>query len=242
MSFDGKVAIVTGAGLSLGRLYAIALGARGARVLVNDYGGSLEGDAGSISRAQSVADEIKAAGGTAIAHGGDVSKDAKAIVQAAVEAFGTVDILINNAGITGKWSRHDDVDPIAFMRVLEIAVLGTAMVTSAVYSVMQKQKFGRIVNVSSSSIYGFGGGGDCAYSASKGATFAMTKELGKFSEKDGIKINCIIPGAASRMGDLSESTKKVTRTYFPAEVSGFLRIPTDNSHPHPCRDLMAPVR
>lgn len=83
---------------------------------------------------------------------------------------------------------------------------------------MAKQKYGRIVNVSSNAIYGFGAGGDCAYGASKGATFAITRELGRWSERDGIKINCIMPSAASRMGDLSEGTKKVTRNYFPPEV------------------------
>ncbi|KAK5467892.1 hypothetical protein LTS15_000865 [Exophiala xenobiotica] len=114
MSVQGKVAVVTGAGLGLGRLYALALAARGAKVLVNDYGGTLEGHAGTITRAQSVVNEIKAAGGIAVAHNGDVSRDAKDIVQAAVQKFGTVDILINNAGITGKISPHDNVDSAAF--------------------------------------------------------------------------------------------------------------------------------
>ena len=218
MSIRGKVAVVTGAGLGLGRLYALALAAKGAKVLVNDYGGTLEGQAGTITRAQSVVDEINAAGGIAVAHNGDVSKDAKEIVEAAIKEFGTVHILINNAGITGKMSSHDDVDGPAFMRVLEISVLGTTMMTSAAYSIMAKQNYGRIVNVSSNAIYGFGAGGDCAYGASKGATFAITRELGRWSERDGIKINCIMPSAASRMGDLSEGTKKVTRTYFPPEV------------------------
>jgi NAD(P)-dependent dehydrogenase (short-subunit alcohol dehydrogenase family) len=218
MSVQDKVAIVTGGGLGLGRLYALALAAKGCKVLVNDYGGTLEGSAGTITRAQLVVDEIEAAGGTAVAHNGDVSRDAKDIVATAVKEFGTVHILINNAGITGKMSSHDNVDGPAFMRVLEISVLGTTMVTSAAYSVMAAQKYGRIVNVSSNAIYGFGAGGDCAYGASKGATFAITRELGRWSERDGIKINCIMPSAASRMGDLSEGTKKVTRTYFPPEV------------------------
>lgn len=220
MSVQGKTAIVTGAGLGLGRLYSLALAARGAKVLVNDYGGNLEGQPGAITRAQSVVDEIKAAGGTAVAHNGDVSRDAKDIVQAAINEFGTVDILINNAGITGKFSPHDNVDGAAFMRVLEISVLGTALVTSAAYSVMAKQHYGRIVNVSSNAIYGFGAGGDCAYGAAKGATFAMSRELGRWSPKDGIKVNCIMPSAASRMTDLSEGTKKVS-AYFPPEASDF---------------------
>ena len=114
------------------------------------------------------------------------------------------------------------------------------MVTSACYSIMAKQKFGRIVNVSSNAIYGFGAGGDCAYGASKGAIFAITRELGRWSECDGIKINCIMPSAASRMGDLSEGTKKVTRTYFPTEVRLFPcerfsdHCQPSSSHCHPC--------
>lgn len=238
MSVQGKVAIVTGGGLGLGRLYALALAERGAKVVVNDYGGTLDGQPGSITRAQTVVDEIKAAGGTAVANQGDVSKDAQAIVQAAVKEFGTVHILINNAGITGKISPHDDVDPAAFMRVIEISVLGTTMVTSACYSIMAKQKYGRIINVSSNAIYGFGAGGDCAYGASKGATFAITRELGRWSEQDGIKINGVMPSAASRMGDLSEGTKKVTRTYFPPEVCcfpfqpmGLFCVPEESSSP-----------
>lgn len=223
MSLAGKVAIVTGGGLGLGRLYALALAERGAKVLVNDYGGDLEGRSGSISVAQAVVNEIRANGGIAVAHGGDVSKDYKDIVETAVRTFGAVHILINNAGITGKMSPHDNVDPAAFMRVFEISVLGTAMLTSAVYSIMAKQKYGRIVNTSSNAMYGLGVGGDCAYAGSKAAVFAMTRQLGRWSERDGIKINCTMPSAASRMGDQSEGTKYVTRTYFPAEVCTHLK-------------------
>lgn len=219
MSVAGKVAIVTGAGLGLGRLYALALAERGAKVLVNDYGGDLEGRPGTIAVAQAVVDEIKAKGGVAVAHSGDVSKDYQDIVETAVKEFGTVHILINNAGVTGKMSSHENVDASAFMRVLEISVLGTAMVTSAAYSIMAKQRYGRIVNTSSNAMYGLGSGGDCAYSASKAAAFAMTRQLGRWSERDGIKINCTMPSGASRMGDLSEGTKYVTHTYFPPEVS-----------------------
>ena len=224
MSVNGKVAIVTGAGRGLGRLYALALAERGAKVLVNDYGGDLEGRPGTIDVAQTVVDEIKAHGGVAVAHGGDVAKDYKDIVATAVRKFGTVHILINNAGITGKMSPHDDVDASAFMRVLEISVLGTAMVTSAVYPIMARQKYGRIVNTSSNAMYGLGSGGDCAYGAAKAAAFAMTRQLGRWSERDGIKINGTMPSAASRMGDLSEGTKFVTVTYFPAEVCTHQRL------------------
>lgn len=224
MALAGKVAIVTGGGLGLGRLYALALAERGAKVVVNDYGGDLEGRPGTIAVAQAVVDEITTKGGIAVAHGGDVCKDYQDIVDTAVREFGTVHILINNAGITGKISPHNNVDPVAFKRVLDISVLGTAMMTSAAYSIMARQKYGRIVNASSNAMYGLGAPGDCAYGAAKAAAFSMTRQLGRWSERDGIKINCTMPAAASRMGDLSEGTKYVTRTYFPTEVCILLLI------------------
>ncbi|KAF9786542.1 hypothetical protein IL306_014124 [Fusarium sp. DS 682] len=216
MSVNNRVAIVTGAGGGLGREYALLLGKLGAKVVVNDYGGSLEGQPGSISRAQSVANEINAAGGIAIADGHDVSiqADAQQIVANCVAEFGRVDILVNNAGISGKPSSHAALDAPAFMRVIEIAVLGSQLMTSAVWSIMEEQRHGRIVNVSSDAIIGFGAGGDCAYSASKGAVFAMTQDLGRFSPSCGIKLNAILPSGASRMGDLSEASNMITQTYF----------------------------
>jgi NAD(P)-dependent dehydrogenase (short-subunit alcohol dehydrogenase family) len=223
MSVKGCVAIVTGAGGGLGREYALALALAGAKVVVNDYGGTLDGNAGDSVRAQSVASEITAVGGTAISDGHDVSIDAEKIVARTVKEFGTVDILVNNAGILGKPSPHDNLDGAAFMRVIEIGVLGTQLMTSAVYAIMREKKWGRIINVSSNAIYGFGAGGDCAYAASKGAIYAATKDLGRFSARDGIKINGIMPSGWSRMGDISEGTKKITRTFFdPAKVAPFV--------------------
>lgn len=219
MSVKGRVAIVTGSGRGLGREYALLLASHGAKVVVNDYGGTLEGEAGTATAAQAVADEITQAGGVAIADGHDVSVKASTIkiVERAMAEFGRVDILVNNAGISGKPSSHADLDGAAFMRVMEIAVLGSQYMTSAVWNIMEKQNYGRIVNVSSDAIIGFGAGGDCAYSASKGATFALTRDLGRFSNSRGIKLNAIMPSGTSRMGDLSDGSKMITRTYFAAE-------------------------
>ncbi|KAL4810594.1 NAD(P)-binding protein [Aspergillus unguis] len=219
MSVKGRVAIVTGSGRGLGREYALLLASHGAKVVVNDYGGTLEGEAGTSTTAQAVADEITKAGGIAIADGHDVSDKASTIkiVERTVAEFGRVDILVNNAGISGKPSSHADLDGPAFMRVMEIAVLGSQYMTSAVWNIMEKQKYGRIVNVSSDAIIGFGAGGDCAYSASKGATFALTRDLGRFSITKGIKLNAIMPSGTSRMGDLSDGSKMITRTYFAAD-------------------------
>ncbi|KAH8901188.1 NAD(P)-binding protein [Thozetella sp. PMI_491] len=218
MSVKGRVAIITGAGGGLGREYALLLGSRGAKVVVNDYGGSLDGERGTSSRAQAVADEINQAGGTAIADGGDVSvkEDTLSLVQRAVQEFGRVDILINNAGISGKQSSHADIDGPSFMRVLEIGVLGSQLMTSAVWNIMQEQNYGRIIYVSSDAVIGFGAGGDCAYAASKGATFAIARDLGRFSPQHGITVNVLMPSGGSRMGDLSEGSKFITRTYFEA--------------------------
>jgi NAD(P)-dependent dehydrogenase (short-subunit alcohol dehydrogenase family) len=218
MSVQGRVAIVTGSGGGLGREYALLLASHGAKVVVNDYGGTLEGQPGSISRAQSVVDEIIQAGGVAIADGHDVSVKADTIrlVERTVAEFERVDILVNNAGISGKQSSHADLDGEAFMRVLEIGVLGSQLMTSAVWNIMEKQRYGRIVNVSSDAIIGFGAGGDGAYAASKGAMFGITRDLGRFSTQHGIKINAILPSGASRMGDLSEGSRMITRMYFEA--------------------------
>lgn len=218
-SLNGQVAIVTGAGGGLGREYAIALASYGTKVVVNDYGGSMAGERGSVSRAQSVVDEIIACGGKALASGHDVSikEEVEAMVAAAIAQFGTVHILINNAGIPGMFGKENgefSVDSGLFMRTIEIAALGTILCTSAVYPVMQAQKYGRILNTSSDTIYGFGMGGDGGYAASKGAVFALTRDLGRFSTRHGIKINAIQPSASTRMADLDPNMKKVSEEFF----------------------------
>lgn len=224
-SLKDKVAIVTGAGGGLGREYALLLASYGAKVVVNDYGGNIEGSRGDVSRAQSVVDEIIANGGIAIADGHDVSQQSEAqdIIQYAVKNFGTVHILVNNAGTAGQISSHDNVNVNSFRRVWEIAALGTILLVSAVYPVMEKQGYGRIINTSSDSIYGFGGGGDGGYASSKGAVFALTRDLGRFSPRHGIKINGVLPSAVSRMSDLSPLIKRITREYFPtSKVAPFV--------------------
>lgn len=100
------------------------------------------------------------------------------------------------------------------MRVLEIGVLGSQLMTSAVWATMQAQGYGRIIYISSDAIMGFVAGGDCAYAASKGATFAISRDLGRFSLQYGIKVNVVMPSGSSRIGDLSEGSKHITRTYF----------------------------
>jgi NAD(P)-dependent dehydrogenase (short-subunit alcohol dehydrogenase family) len=224
-SLQDKVAIITGAGGGLGREYALLLASYGVKVVVNDYGGSLDGERGNISRAAQVVEEIESSGGSAVASGHDISiqSEVQAMVAGAVAKYGTIHILVNNAGTAGQFSSHDNVNVASFRRTWEIAALGTILVTSTVYPIMEKQRYGRIVNTSSDSIYGFGGGGDTGYASSKGAVFATTRDLGRFSEKHGIKINGVLPSAASRMSDMAPTIKRITRTYFEtAKVAVFV--------------------
>ncbi|KPI36846.1 Peroxisomal hydratase-dehydrogenase-epimerase [Cyphellophora attinorum] len=215
----GRVAIITGAGGGLGRHYALFLASQGVKVIVNDYGGSLDGVKGTSARAEAVVNEIKAAGGEATANGSDISQqsEVKEVVAQAVEVYGRVDILVNNAGTSGQMSSHDAVNVESFRRTWEIACLGTVLLISAVWPIMEKQGYGRIVNTSSDSIYGFGGGGDGGYASSKGAVYALTRDLGRFSTKHGIKINGVLPSAVSRMSDLSPIIKDITHKYFKTE-------------------------
>lgn len=224
-SLQGRVAIVTGAGGGLGREYALLLAEYGAKVVVNDYGGSLDGQRGTVSRAAAVVEEIKAKGGEAVADGHDISiqTEVHELVQNTLKTYGTVHILVNNAGTAGKPSSHDNVDADSFQRTWEIAALGTIMLISAVYPTMQKQSYGRIINTSSDSLVGMGAGGDGGYVAAKGATFGLTRDLGRMSHRHGIKINGIMPSAASRMSDLSPVIKRITRQYFqPHLVADFV--------------------
>ncbi|KAI6783918.1 FOX-2 multifunctional beta-oxidation protein [Emericellopsis cladophorae] len=217
---SNRVAIVTGAARGLGREYALLLAAQGAKVVVNDYGGTIDGTRGDQSVSQEVVNEIIAGGGEAYADGHDISVQAEVqeIVQTAVERYGKVDILINNAGTAGSASSQDNVNVDSFRRTWEISALGTIMLISAVYPFMERNGYGRIVNTSSDSIVGMGAGGDGGYVASKGAVFGLTRDLGRFSPKHGIKINGVMPSAASRMSDLSPVIKRITRKYFRTQL------------------------
>lgn len=197
--YDGKVAIVTGAGQGLGRSHALALAARGAKVVVNDLGGAKDGTGGSSEAAKAVVAEIEAAGGEAIANGANVAKfdEVEAIVQQATDAWGRVDILVNNAGILrdksfGKGSMED------FRLVLDVHLLGTVYCTKACWEIMKAQEYGRIVvTTSSSGLYG--NFGQSNYGSAKMGVIGMMNTLAQEGAKYDIKINALAPTAGTRM-------------------------------------------
>lgn len=197
--FDERVAIVTGAGAGLGRSLALALAARGARVVVNDFGGDVHGTGGSSEPAQRVADEIVSAGGEAISHGADVANPAQVadMVARAVERWGRVDILINNAGILrdASFAKGTLAD---FRAVLDVHLFGSAVCSHAVWPHMRAGNYGRILmTTSTSGIYG--NFGQANYGAAKTGLLGLMNVLQIEGEKYGIRVNALCPSAATRM-------------------------------------------
>jgi NAD(P)-dependent dehydrogenase (short-subunit alcohol dehydrogenase family) len=199
IDFKGQVAIVTGAGGGLGKQHALALAARGAKVLVNDLGGDVRGDGGSVSAAQAVVDEIRAAGGEAMANGASVTdfEAVKAMVQQAVDAWGRVDILVNNAGILRDKS-FAKMELADFKLVMDVHVMGAVHCTKAVWPLMQAQNYGRVVMTTSSSGL-YGNFGQANYGAAKMALAGLMQTLSIEGEKNNIRVNCLAPTAATRM-------------------------------------------
>ena len=197
--FDDRVAIVTGAGLGLGRAYALALGARGARVVVNDLGGAVDGSGGSATPADAVVEAIRAAGGTAVACYDSVADRAGAarIVEAARDSFGSVDIVINNAGVLRDKTFHKmTLDDFEF--VLQVHLLGAAYVTHAAFPVMRDQAYGRILMVSSGSGL-YGNFGQSNYAAAKMGVVGLMHALKLEGAKYNIGANALAPMAVTRM-------------------------------------------
>lgn len=199
IDFQGRVAIVTGAGAGLGRSHALLLAERGAKVVVNDLGGAVDGTGGSAKAADTVVAEIKAKGGTAVANYDSVSDPASAanIVRTAMEAFGRVDILINNAGILRDKS-FAKMEIADFDTVVDVHFLGSAYVTKAAWPVMQQQQYGRIVMTSSNSGL-YGNFGQSNYAGAKTAVVGLMNALKQEGGKYGILVNTIAPVAATRM-------------------------------------------
>jgi NAD(P)-dependent dehydrogenase (short-subunit alcohol dehydrogenase family) len=214
--FDGQVAIVTGAGVGLGRCHALGLAARGASVIVNDLGVSTQGAATGSDAAQSVVAEIEAMGGQAMAHGADVSNADQVadMVAQAMDRFGRIDILVNNAGILldktfAKMTMAD------FRKVVDVHLIGSANCAHAVWPIMREQKYGRIVLTSSGSGL-YGNFGQSNYGAAKAAMMGLMNVLHIEGARDDIRVNTLAPTAATRM----------TEELLPAEALEVLKPET----------------
>jgi NAD(P)-dependent dehydrogenase (short-subunit alcohol dehydrogenase family) len=199
IDFKDQVAIVTGAGGGLGRQHALALAARGAKVMVNDLGGARDGSGGSATAAEAVVAEIRAAGGEALANSASVTDFAavEAMVAQAVAAWGRVDILVNNAGIL-RDKTFAKIDLADFRTVLDVHLMGAVHLCKAVWPHMMAARYGRIVlTTSSSGLYG--NYGQSNYGAAKLALVGLMQTLGLEGHKHGIHVNCLAPTATTRM-------------------------------------------
>jgi NAD(P)-dependent dehydrogenase (short-subunit alcohol dehydrogenase family) len=199
ITFDGRVAIVTGSGGGLGRTYALELARRGARVVVNDLGGAVDGTGSSESAADRVVAEIAEAGGEAVANYDSVStpESGEAIVQTALDAFGTVDILINNAGILRDRS-FANMELSEIEAVLDVHLRGAFYVSQPAFKVMKEKGYGRFVFTSSNAGL-FGNFGQANYGAAKAGLAGLSNVLAIEGAKYNIKSNAIAPIAKTRM-------------------------------------------
>ena len=199
LGYDGKVIIITGAGGGLGRQHALLMASRGALVVINDLGGAVDGSGSDKGAAERVVDEIKALGGEAVADTNSVAtpEGGKAIVQTAVDAFGKVDVVINNAGILRDKAFHN-MDPELVDPVIDVHLKGAFNVTRAAWGIMREQGYGRVVCTSSAAGI-FGNFGQTNYGAAKMGLVGFTRVLAVEGAKYNIKANAIAPLALTRM-------------------------------------------
>jgi NAD(P)-dependent dehydrogenase (short-subunit alcohol dehydrogenase family) len=214
LRFDGRVAIVTGAGQGLGRQHALELASRGAKVVVNDLGGALDGSGASTGPAAAVVEEIKKNGGEALASPDNVAtpEGAEAIVRTALDAFGRVDIVVNNAGILRDKS-FKNMSPEDFDQVIAVHLRGSFLVAHAAWPHLRDQAYGRVVMTSSPAGL-FGNFGQANYASAKMGLVGLTKTLAAEGAKYNIKVNAIAPIAWTRM----------TEDVFPPEFKDALSV------------------
>ena len=199
INFEGRVAIVTGAGNGLGRSHALALAERGAKVVVNDLGGARDGTGASSDAAMEVVGLMEAAGGEAFAHSANVAKfdEVEDMVKQAMDKWGRVDILINNAGILRDKS-FSKMDLADFQLVMDIHLMGSVNCTKAVWEIMHEQNYGRIVMTTSASGM-YGNFGQTNYGAAKMAVLGFMNTLVLEGGKNNIHVNALAPTAGTRM-------------------------------------------
>jgi NAD(P)-dependent dehydrogenase (short-subunit alcohol dehydrogenase family) len=199
LGFDGKVAIITGAGGGLGRQHAFLMAARGGLIVVNDLGGAVDGTGSDKGAAERVVDEIKAAGGDAVADTNSVAspEGGAAIVQSALDAYGRVDIVINNAGILRDKAFHN-MTPDLFDAVIDVHLRGAYNVTQPAWRHMREQGYGRVISTASGAGI-FGNFGQANYGAAKMGLIGFTRVLAVEGAKFNIKANAIAPVAMTRM-------------------------------------------
>jgi len=199
LKFDGQVALIIGAAGGVGAEYARALAERGARVVINDLGGTVDGQGGSAAAAEVAAELIRGAGGMAIADVNSVASEggATAAVQTALDAYGRIDIVVNNAGIL-RDSSFPKMTTAALDTVLDVHLRGAFWVTQAAWKYMREAQYGRIVNTTSNAGL-LGNFGQANYGAAKMGLVGLTKVLAREGAKNNIKVNAVAPMARTRM-------------------------------------------
>jgi NAD(P)-dependent dehydrogenase (short-subunit alcohol dehydrogenase family) len=198
LRFDGRVAVVTGAGRGIGRAHALLLAERGASVVVNDLGGSMAGIGEDAGPAAAVSTEILAAGGVAVSNGSDVATvaGAESLIETALERYGRIDILINNAGIM-RWAGLPEADADDLARHLAVHVGGSFNTARAAWPHLLAQGYGRIVMTTSAGLFGLPK--NLSYAAAKGGVIGLTRSLATAGAKHGIRVNALAPAAMTRM-------------------------------------------
>ncbi|MFQ3277426.1 MAG: NAD(P)-dependent dehydrogenase (short-subunit alcohol dehydrogenase family) [Colwellia sp.] len=227
VQYNGQVAIVTGSGVGLGRSHALALAARGAKVVVNDLGGK-DGSLSAVSLA--VVAEIEAAGGEAIANGANVAdmEQVQNMVVQIIDKWGRVDILVNNAGILRDKS-FGNMPIEDFKLVVDVHLMGAANCSKAVWNIMKAQQYGRIVMTTSSSGL-YGNFGQANYGAAKMGVVGLMNTLCIEGEKYGIKVNCLSPTARTAMTeDLIEDKRVLEMMTVESVTTGLLALVAENS-------------
>jgi NAD(P)-dependent dehydrogenase (short-subunit alcohol dehydrogenase family) len=224
--FDGRVALVTGAGNGVGRAHALLLASRGAKVVVNDLGGSVDGEGASTGPAQVVVDEITDAGGEAIANPDSVTDEhgAQRMVRAALDTWGRLDIVVNNAGVLDT-AEFTSVDEAYDRRVIGTHLQGTINVTRAAWPHLVAQGYGRVVSTSSGAVFGSPVG--LSYQSAKAGVIGLTRGLATAGTAHGIAVNAIMPTAFTRMTDSipDPAFREFMETRFtPERIAGFVAV------------------